>query len=101
LGITEATSVTLQSERFDANTLIRYCFWNVVDSTRKLSEFRDYYIEHRVHRLLAATMPSHRAGPAARTAATLGRFLPGSSIAAAFSDGRRCLIINSPPARHF
>jgi hypothetical protein len=54
--------------------LIRYCFWNVVDPTRKLSEFRDYYMEHRVHRLLAATMPSHRAGPAARTAATLCRY---------------------------
>jgi len=44
-------------------------FRNVVDPTRKLSEFRDYHIEHRVHRLLAGAMPSHRAGPTARTAA--------------------------------
>ncbi len=32
-------------------------FWSVVDLTRKLDEFRDYYNEYRVHRSLAGTTP--------------------------------------------
>ena len=54
--------------------LDRVFFWNAVDLTRKLSEFRDYYNEHRVHRSLDATTPSHRAGPTPPTAAGLARY---------------------------
>ena len=54
--------------------LDRVFFWNALDLTRKLSEFRDYYNEHRVHRSLNGTTPSHRAGPTPPTAAGLARY---------------------------
>ncbi len=54
--------------------LDRIFFWNAVDLTRKLSEFRDYYNEHRVHRSLDGTTPSQRAGRPPPTAATLTRY---------------------------
>ena len=47
-------------------------FWNAVDLTRKLSEFRDYYNEHRVHRSLDGTTPSQRAGRSPTVAALAG-----------------------------
>jgi putative transposase len=40
----------------------RIFFWDAIDLTRKLSEFRDYYNEHRVHRSLDGTTPALRAG---------------------------------------
>ena len=52
--------------------LDRVLFWNAVDLTRKLGEFRDYYNVHRVHRSLDGTTPALRAGasppPGARAA---------------------------------
>jgi transposase InsO family protein len=42
--------------------LDRIFFWNAVDLTRKLSEFRDYYNKHRVHRSLDCATPARRAG---------------------------------------
>ena len=54
--------------------LDRIFFWNAVDLTRKLSEFRDYYNEHRVHRSLDGTTPSQRAGRSPPTAAALARY---------------------------
>jgi transposase InsO family protein len=54
--------------------LDRIFFWNAVDLTRKLSEFRDYYNEHRVHRSLDGTTPSHCAGRPPPTAAALARY---------------------------
>ena len=54
--------------------LDRIFFWNAVDLTRKLSEFRDYYNEHRVHRSLDGTTPSQRAGRPPPTAAALARY---------------------------
>jgi putative transposase len=44
-------------------------FWNAVDLTRKLSEFKDYYDQHRVHRSLAGITPAQLAG-ASRPART-------------------------------
>jgi putative transposase len=62
--------------------LDRVLFWNSMDLTRKLSEVRDYYNEHRVHRALDGTTPAQRAGASSprprcarsiRLAATLSR----------------------------
>jgi putative transposase len=36
-------------------------FWNVIDLTRKLDAFADYYNTHRVHRSLDGTTPARRA----------------------------------------
>src|ERR1700676_5243164 len=36
-------------------------FWNVIDLTRKLDAFADYYNAHRVHRSLHGTTPARRA----------------------------------------
>jgi putative transposase len=49
-------------------------FWNRFDLARKLSEFRDYYNEHRVHRSLGGTTPAERAGESAPTRAQLDRY---------------------------
>jgi putative transposase len=46
-------------------------FWNLVDLTRKLGEFRDYYNAHRVHRALAGSTPAQRAGAPSPAAAAL------------------------------
>jgi len=46
-------------------------FWNAVDLTRKLGEFRDYYNAYCVHRALAGSMPAQRAGAPSRAAAAL------------------------------
>src|SRR5437667_5457248 len=42
--------------------LDRVFFWNAMDLSRKLAEFKDYYNAHRVHRGLAGTTPARRAG---------------------------------------
>jgi putative transposase len=42
--------------------LDRVFFWNIVDLTRKLNAFGDYYNAFRVHRLLDGTTPAQRAG---------------------------------------
>jgi putative transposase len=42
--------------------LDRVFFWNAIDLTRKLAEFKDYYNAHRVHRALTGTTPARRAG---------------------------------------
>ena len=42
--------------------LDRTLFWNRLDLERKLSEFRDYYNAHRVHRSLEGTTPAQHAG---------------------------------------
>jgi transposase InsO family protein len=41
--------------------LDRMFFWNALDLTRKLGEFKDYYNLHRVHRALDGTPPARRA----------------------------------------
>jgi putative transposase len=45
-----------------------------MDLTRKLSEFRDYYNEHRVHRALDGTTPAQRAGDSPPALAVLDLF---------------------------
>ena len=42
--------------------LDRVFFWNIVDLTRKLNAFGDYYNAVRVHRSLDGTTPAQRAG---------------------------------------
>ena len=54
--------------------LDRVFFWNVVDLTRKLEAFRDYYNASRVHRSLEGTTPAHRAGASSPAPAALDRY---------------------------
>jgi transposase InsO family protein len=54
--------------------LDRVFFWNGVDLTRKLTAFRDYYNEHRVHRSLDGTTPAHRAGVSSPGRAVLNQY---------------------------
>jgi putative transposase len=54
--------------------LDRILFWNSVDLTRKLSEFQNYYNEHRVHRSLGGTTPSQIAAQSNPTIAALARY---------------------------
>ena len=42
--------------------LDRMFFWNAMDLTRKLGEFKDYYNADRVHRALDGSTPAQRAG---------------------------------------
>jgi putative transposase len=49
-------------------------FWNAIDLTRKLEEFRTYYNAHRVHRSLDGATPSQRCGEPAPTHAVLDRY---------------------------
>ena len=51
--------------------LDRLFFWNVMDLTQKLGEFRDYYNVHRVHRALAGSTPAQGAGASSPAAAAL------------------------------
>jgi putative transposase len=51
--------------------LDRMFFWNAVDLTRKLGEFRDYYNAHRVHRGLAGSTPAQHAGVPSTALASL------------------------------
>ena len=51
--------------------LDRTFFWNAVDLARKLEEFRDHYIAHRVHRALAGCTPAQMAGVPSAAAAAL------------------------------
>jgi transposase InsO family protein len=54
LEIEEIKSVpTVRREYLD-----RMFFWNALDLTRKLGEFRDYYNLHRVHRALDGAPPA-------------------------------------------
>ena len=46
-------------------------FWNVVDLTRKLAAFRDYYNAHRVHRSLDGATHAQRAGAPSTAPAAL------------------------------
>jgi len=52
--------------------LDRVFFWNVVDLTRKLNAFRDYYNTFRVHRSLNGTTPAQRAGASSPAPISLG-----------------------------
>ena len=54
--------------------LDRVFFWNVVDLTRKLAGFRDYYNEHRVHRSLDGATPAQRAGAQSPARAGLDQY---------------------------
>jgi putative transposase len=54
--------------------LDRMFFWNSVDLTRKLGEFRDYYNAHRVHRALAGSTPAQRAGALSLAPAALDHY---------------------------
>jgi len=53
--------------------LDRILFWNAVDLTHKLSEFRDYYNEHRVHRALGGATPAQHVGASSPAPAALAR----------------------------
>jgi len=53
----ERLIATIRREYLD-----RVFFWNAMDLTRKLAEFRDYYNAERVHRALAGSTPAQRAG---------------------------------------
>src|SRR5450631_3649332 len=48
-------------------------FWNVIDLTRKLDAFADYYNAHRVHRSLDGTTPARRACASLPAPASLDR----------------------------
>ena len=54
--------------------LDRVLFWNALDLTRKLEEFRCYYNERRVHRSLDGTTPAQRAGALSLAPAALDRY---------------------------
>ena len=54
--------------------LDRIFFWNALDLTRKLDEFRDYYNTHRVHRSLDGTTPAHCAGASSPAPAALDHY---------------------------
>ena len=54
--------------------LDRVFFWNAVDQTRKLGEFRDYYNADRVHRALAGSTPAQRAGAPSPAPAALDHY---------------------------
>ena len=54
--------------------LDRVFFWNAVDLTQKLVEFRTYYNAHRVHRSLDGTAPDYRAGLSTRTRASFAHY---------------------------
>jgi putative transposase len=49
-------------------------FWNGVDLTRKLVEFRDYYNASRVHRGIDGTPPAQRAGAARPARAAMDKY---------------------------
>jgi putative transposase len=49
-------------------------FWNTIDLTRKLEEFRTYYNTHRVHRSLDGATPSQKCGEPPPTHAALDRY---------------------------
>jgi transposase InsO family protein len=54
--------------------LDRVFFWNALDLTPKLGEFRDYYNAARVHRALAGATPAQRAGAPSPAPASLERY---------------------------
>ena len=60
---------TLRREYLD-----RMFFWNAVDLTRKLRDFREYYNTYRVHRALAGSTPVQRAGAPSPAAAVLEHY---------------------------
>ena len=49
-------------------------FWNALDLTRKLGDFRDYYKLDRVHRSLDGTAGIDRAGEFVAPPATLAHY---------------------------
>ena len=51
--------------------LDRVFFWNAVDLARKLSEYKDYYNAHRVHRSLGGITPAQCAGASSAAPASL------------------------------
>lgn len=60
---------TLRREYFD-----RVFFWNGVDLEHKLTEFKDYFNGHRVHRGLNGVTPSRRAEEPAPALALLNQY---------------------------
>jgi transposase InsO family protein len=54
--------------------LDRMFFWNALDLTRKLGEFKDYYNLHRVHRALDGTPPARRADGSTAPPAALAHY---------------------------
>jgi transposase InsO family protein len=54
--------------------LDRVFFWNAVDLTRKLGEFREYYNADRVHRALAGSTPAQCAGAPSPAPAALDHY---------------------------
>jgi putative transposase len=54
--------------------LDRTFFWNSVDLTRKLEEFKDYYNAQRVHRALAGAPPAQCAGTHAFAPAAIDHY---------------------------
>ena len=63
--------------------LDRILIWNTVDLTHKLSEFRVYYDEHRVHCSRDGTTPTQRAGQITTYRRLRWFVMPSSSIATA------------------
>jgi hypothetical protein len=49
-------------------------FWNAVDLACKLSEYKDYYNAHRVHRSLDGITPAQCAGGSSAAPALLVRY---------------------------
>jgi putative transposase len=49
-------------------------FWNALDLSRKLEEFKTYYNAHRVHRALGGETPALRAGRTSPTRASLAHY---------------------------
>jgi hypothetical protein len=78
--------------------LDRMFFWNVLDLTRKVAEFRDYYNAHRVHRALAGSTPVQRAGALSPAPAALDQLRLAAPLPRSVPDADRGVTINSPPA---
>jgi putative transposase len=49
-------------------------FWNAIDLSQKLEEFKTYYNAHRVHRTLDGNTPAFRAGSTLPTRASLAHY---------------------------
>jgi len=50
-------------------------FWNSLDLEQKLSEFRDYYNNHRTHAALSGQSPSRYCEQPTQTAANLNNYV--------------------------
>src|SRR5262245_58944905 len=77
--------------------LDRVLFWTTVDLERKLSEFRDYYDQHRTHAALHGKTPIENRS--LNNAMNFKSYRWMEHCRGAVSDATSCVIINSPWTR--